>query len=212
MNKNKKREIPLIIRNTLDLDIRLTKVFAECIEDLKPMRKLKAYYKILEISCHGIIWLALSLAFIWILNSKNLYQVQINLITALLLDIIIIAILKALTGRKRPAHNNDPLSIGPDKYAFPSGHASRSMLIFYFFTYIWPVSAIFLTILLMWVFAVVISRILMRRHHILDVCVGLLVGYAEGMLMSILYLNDETCLNLVSWLINEKMAGAEYDV
>lgn len=131
---------------------------------------------------------------------------------ALLLDIIIIAVLKAITRRRRPTVNTDPTSIGPDKFSFPSGHCSRSMLIFYFFKYLYPISSIFLTLMLMWVFAVAISRVLIKKHYFLDVSAGLLVGYVEGMLMSFLYLDEKTCFYLIDWISDEKIPGAEYGV
>lgn len=132
------------------------------------------------------------------------------LFLGLLLDILVIALLKAITRRRRPTV--DPIGVGPDKYSFPSGHASRSMLVLYFFTYLWPIGPIFRLPLLAWVFAVAMSRLLMRKHHLLDISVGLMVGYVEGMLMSLLYLNARTCIGLVTWMTDEKMDGADYDV
>ncbi|KAK9310392.1 hypothetical protein QLX08_000368 [Tetragonisca angustula] len=209
-DKHRKREIPTMLRNILELDVRVTKIFVRSVENVMP--KLKLYYKMLEISCHGIIWIASLLACIWIFNSKSLYQMQVNLLVALILDIIVIAILKSSTRRRRPAVNDDPFSIGPDKYSFPSGHASRSMLVFYFFKYLWPVPDICLSLITIWVFVLVMSRLLMRRHYILDIIAGLFVGYLQGMLMSFLYLEPETCSNLVYWITDEKLDGAEYDV
>lgn len=52
----------------------------------------------------------------------------------------------------------------------------------------------------------------MRRHYILDIIAGLFVGYLQGMLMSFLYLEPKTCSNLVYWITDEKLDGAEYDV
>ncbi|XP_076759131.1 polyisoprenoid diphosphate/phosphate phosphohydrolase PLPP6 isoform X2 [Xylocopa sonorina] len=201
-----------MLRNILNLDIKLTNAFVRCAEKLVPLKHLKMHYRMLEISCHGICWIASLLALIWILNNKNLYQMQVNLMIALLLDVIIVAIVKAGTRRRRPTINDDPLSMGPDKYSFPSGHSSRSLLIFYFFKYLWPVSDIYLTLLLAWVFAVSMSRILMRRHYIIDIGAGLALGYVEGMLMSFLYLDAQTCVNFISWITDEKIDGAEFDV
>lgn len=198
-----------MLKNILALDVHLTKNFVKCMEKLLPKRQLKAYYKMLEISCHGVVWIVSLLALIWIFDNKQLYQMQVNLLMGLFLDVIVIAILKSIARRRRPAVNDDPLSMGPDKYSFPSGHVSRSMLIFYFFKYLWPVSNICLIPLLAWICAVALSRLLMRRHHILDVCAGLIVGYIEGMLTGILYLDKETCIHFILWLTNEKTDAVE---
>ncbi|XP_043586029.1 phospholipid phosphatase 6 isoform X2 [Bombus pyrosoma] len=201
-----------MLNKILDRDVQLTRGVVKCVESLPLMRMLRKHYKMLEISCHAVPWITSILAFIWILNNKNLYQMQVNLLMALILDIIITAILKAYTRRRRPAVNDDPFSLGPDKYSFPSGHASRSVLIFYFFKYLWPVSDICLLSISIWIFAVILSRLLMRRHYILDVSAGIFLGYIEGMLVSILYLESETCSNLIYWITDEKLDGAEYDI
>ncbi|XP_033195218.1 polyisoprenoid diphosphate/phosphate phosphohydrolase PLPP6 isoform X1 [Bombus vancouverensis nearcticus] len=212
MEKHPKREIPSMLNKILDRDVQLTRSVVKCVENLPLMRKLRMHYKMLEISCHAVPWITSILAFIWILNNKNLYQMQVNLLMALILDIIVIAILKAYIRRRRPAVNDDPFSLGPDKYSFPSGHASRSVLIFYFFKYLWPVSDICLLSISIWIFAVILSRLLMRRHYILDISAGIFLGYIEGMLVSILYLESETCSNLIYWITDEKLDGAEYDI
>lgn len=212
MEKHSKREIPSMLNKILDRDVQLTRSVVKCVESFPLMRTLRMHYKMLEISCHAVPWITSILAFIWILNNKNLYQMQVNLLMALILDIVIIAILKAYIRRRRPAVNDDPFSLGPDKYSFPSGHASRSVLIFYFFKYLWPVSDICLLSISIWIFAVILSRLLMRRHYILDISAGIFLGYIEGMLVSILYLESETCSNLIYWITDEKLDGAEYDI
>lgn len=128
------------------------------------------------------------------------------------MDILLIAILKAVTRRRRPAKNDDPFAIGPDKYSFPSGHASRTAFITYFFINLWPVSFIFYPPLLAWTVSVSLSRLLMRRHHILDIVAGVVLGLVNGMFISMIYLDADTCLGLVSWLSDEKMEGGEYHV
>lgn len=123
-----------------------------------------------------------------------------------------VAILKAIIRRRRPATNDDPLSLGPDKYSFPSGHVSRAVFVVYFFLNLWPIPLICVPFLLAWSFSVCISRILMRRHHILDVLAGIVLGIFESLLIGCMYLEEQTCINLISWITDEKMSGAEYDV
>lgn len=135
-----------------------------------------------------------------------------QIITGLLLDIILIALLKAITRRRRPAHNDDPFAIGPDKYSFPSGHASRSAFITYFFLNLWSVPMFLTPPLLAWTISVCVSRLLMRRHHLLDVLFGILLGIVEGLVIKMIYLDSETCLSLVSWLTDEKLDGGDYHV
>ncbi|XP_025263347.1 phospholipid phosphatase 6 [Camponotus floridanus] len=209
METSEKRQIPTLLRKVLAVDAYLTDEFVKLIERFLPLRQLKVHYKLLEISCHGIVWLASSLVLIWILNSKSLYQMQVNLLIGLLLDIFLIAVIKAITRRRRPTSNDDSFTIGPDKYSFPSGHASRAMFIVYFFFYVWPISSMFAPPLLAWCFSVCTSRLLLRRHHIFDVLVGVFLGIFEGLIIGYIYLEQETCINLISWITDEKIHGSE---
>lgn len=128
-----------------------------------------------------------------------------KIISGLLLDIIFVSSLKAVTRRRRPITSSDPFAIGPDKYAFPSGHASRAVFVAYFFFYLWPISLMYTPPLLAWSFSVCMSRLLMRRHHILDVLVGVLLGIFEGLLLGYIYLEQDTCVSLISWITEEKI-------
>jgi len=49
----------------------------------------------------------------------------------------------------------------------------------------------------------------MRRHHVLDVLVGVLLGIFEGLLLGYIYLEEETCISLISWISDEKISGAD---
>ncbi|XP_015184061.1 PREDICTED: presqualene diphosphate phosphatase [Polistes dominula] len=205
MDQTKKRQVPSSLKKILAFDIYLSYAFVTTFEKYVTFKQLKTHYKALEISCHGITWMALTLASIWIFNSTSLYQMQVNLFIGFIIDIFITAILKALTRRRRPAVNDDLFSIGPDKYSFPSGHASRSTFIVYFFLYIWEVPSIFTLSLISWCVCVCLSRLLMRRHNILDICAGIGLGIIEAKFINYLYLSQETCINLISWITSERV-------
>jgi presqualene diphosphate phosphatase len=63
-----------------------------------------------------------------------------------------------------------------------------------------------------WTASVCLSRLLMYRHHILDVCAGIALGMFEALLLSILWMDQDTCVSLLSWMTDEKISGAEYGV
>ena len=124
-----------------------------------------------------------------------------------------VAVLKAFTRRRRPVGNKgDALSFGPDKFSFPSGHVSRAFLILYFFTDLYPLNPIFYPPLIAWSFTVAYSRILLRRHHLLDVIAGVVLGLFQGLLMSYIWLSKSSAFYLVSYITDERFEGAEYDV
>jgi len=203
-----KREIPSTLRKLLVVDAYLTDTFVNWAEQVSFLRLLKAHHKVLDLSCHSIAWLATNLMLIWVFNNANLYQMQVNLLIGLLLDIILIVILKAATRRRRPMTD---CNFASEKDSFPSGHSSRTAFITYFFLNLCP--ALLICILcLAWSFSVCMSRLLMRRHHILDILVGIALGIFQGLLIEYIYLEQEICASLVWWITDEKISGAEYDV
>lgn len=126
-----------------------------------------------------------------------------------MLDIILVALLKAATRRRRPAIDG---SCAPKKDSFPSGHSSRAALLTYFFLNLWPVPLICIPFLLAWFLSICMSTLLKRKHYIVDILAGIALGIFQGLLVGYIYLEQETCANLVWWITSEKISGAEYDV
>lgn len=127
---------------------------------------------------------------------------QINFFIGLILDIIFVAVLKAVTRRRRPS--DDPYAFGPDKYSFPSGHASRSIFVLIFFTVLSPISIFFWPPIFAWAMAVCVSRILLSRHHILDIIAGILLGLFEIVFLSIIWFDKEWSEWIMLWLADDR--------
>lgn len=135
-------------------------------------------------------------------------------VTGLILDIFFVAILKAYTRRKRPVANRDDAlgQIGPDVFSFPSGHASRAVYVAFFFIVLEPLNFMIWPPLLAWSTSICVSRVLMRRHHILDVFAGIVLGILESCLLGLLWIGEDTTKNLMWYLSDEKLDGGEYHV
>lgn len=133
-------------------------------------------------------------------------------ISGLILDIVVCAIIKAVVRRRRPIPMNKLLEIGPDKFSFPSGHASRAVMIAFILTYVSPVSMFLYPPILAWAYAVSISRVLVERHYILDVVAGATIGILQGLFMSLIWLSQTTSASILSSLSDEKLDGGEYHV
>ncbi|XP_077301830.1 polyisoprenoid diphosphate/phosphate phosphohydrolase PLPP6-like [Arctopsyche grandis] len=206
-----KRNVPQGLKMILSKDIALTKFFIDKTKHLTLFRSIKNHHRMLEVSCHGIMWLAVCLGSVWLLGAPSLYQLQANLLIALIFDIIVIAFLKAFTRRRRPTPAGAG-DFGPDKFSFPSGHASRAGLLMYIFVFIHPFSILLIPPIMAWVTTVCFSRVIAERHYILDVIIGLLIGIVEGMLFSVLWLGEDTALYLINYLSDEKFYGGEYHV
>lgn len=125
---------------------------------------------------------------------------------------MVIAVIKAIVRRRRPVPMNKLLELGPDKYSFPSGHASRATLVAITLIYLDPVWIVFYPPLLAWVTAVSISRVLAERHYLLDVIAGVGVGILEALFMCLIWLSQNASVSIISSLSDEKKDGGEYHV
>lgn len=187
-----------------DLDVKLTDRFVTYLLQFASFKSLKIHCKFLEISCDGIAWLCTWVAFIWLINSKNLYQMQVNMLLGLLLDIVVVAVLKALVRRRRPAVVKDALVIGPDKFSFPSGHASRAFYVLIFFTKLHTLPIVFWMPMTAWAVSVVISRLILRRHFILDVIAGALIGICEALFIGLIWMSEEAAASLLGLITEDE--------
>ncbi|EFN66588.1 Presqualene diphosphate phosphatase [Camponotus floridanus] len=207
--EEEKRKVPSTLKTLLAVDAYLTNILVNSAQQFSILRQLEIHYMVLKISCHGIVWLITNLVLLWIVNNSNLYQMQVNLSIGLLLNIIIIAVLKAASRRRRPNANDN---LFPNKDSFPSGNAAHVAFITYFFLNLWPVPLIYVPPLLAWSFSVCMSKLLMRINYIGDILAGIALGILQGMLVGYIYMEQETCTHLVWWITDEKTSGAEYDV
>lgn len=58
-----------------------------------------------------------------------------------------------------------------------------------------------------WTISVSLSRLLLYRHHILDILAGATLGILEAFLLSILWLGKDSSKWIMSWLSDEKLPG-----
>eukprot|EP00042_Codosiga_hollandica_P032614 m.209994 g.209994 ORF g.209994 m.209994 type:complete len:110 (-) comp53955_c0_seq8:139-468(-) len=99
--------------------------------------------------------------------------------------------IKVVVARPRPAHNRVVgdmfATISPtiDAYGFPSGHSTKSAVIASFLAYTYTHPAVS-PLVLLWAM-VALSRVLLGRHHLLDVVFGLLSGYCVYAFMFFLH-------------------------
>nr|CAH7713221.1 unnamed protein product [Callosobruchus chinensis] len=210
-----KRRPPESVQKILKFDSNVTNHFVTLVNKHLPfMNSLKMHYQALEISCHGIPWFAFWIAFTWLFNNAHLVQMQVNMLLGLTTDIIFVAIAKAYFRRKRPITNtNDPLGqMGPDIYSFPSGHASRSVFVAYFFLVLYPFHFVCYPPILAWTTCICLSRILMRRHYILDVIAGICLGLLNGLLVGWLWIGQDTALWMINYISDDKLDGGEFHV
>ncbi len=135
----------------------------------------------LELSGHGVPWFTfavLLLAVYLYTGEEFYYNYGLNLLAILLMDIFVVAPLKLLVKRPRPALNcgTIPMSVSSvDNYAFPSGHASRCVALAALFCYLPPFHT-HTHLWYIWAIVVSVSRVGLGRHHVLDIGAGMLAG------------------------------------
>lgn len=108
--------------------------------------------------------------------------------------------------------NDQWVSIGPDVYSFPSGHVSRAFFITFYFSKLYPLDNLIVLCLSTWAIAVSSSRILLRRHHLLDVLAGIILGYLVSIGLSVIWMDQSTAEYIVSYVSDDKLDGGEYHV
>jgi len=192
-----KREIPTGIKKLLEVDVKLSKEFVEIVNKKYPIDTIRTHLKSLEISCHGIPWLVFTIAGLY-LTSNSIF---INLLLGLIIDIVIVAVTKAFTRRRRPAYNIDDQHAtfkSVDKFSFPSGHATRAVMLAVFFSFLSPLPLLLWVPVILWSLAVSVSRVVLGRHHILDVVAGIMIGLVEAVILSMVWRNEEQAANMIN--------------
>lgn len=139
---------------------------------------------------------------------------NISVFTGLIYDIMLVAFIKSVTRRNRPPSNKTKemfLARGPDKFSFPSGHASRAVWVALFFTrWVYPEMFILWKVLLYaWAASVCVSRVLLRRHYILDVFSGAALGFAEVLLSGLLWVGPNACKAIGDWIATAEDSDTE---
>ena len=150
----------------------------------------------------GIPWLFVAIAGLYTSGSAFF----LNLLLALVLDIVVVGIIKAFTSRRRPAYNVDDQFATVkmvDKFSFPSGHATRAVMVGTVLCVVQPVHVVLRLPVLVWSVSVSVSRVLLGRHHVLDVLAGAVIGVVQALVMGALWRTEEQAKYMMSLTSDE---------
>uniref|UniRef100_A0A8C6YT34 Polyisoprenoid diphosphate/phosphate phosphohydrolase PLPP6 n=1 Tax=Nothoprocta perdicaria TaxID=30464 RepID=A0A8C6YT34_NOTPE len=164
----------------LAADLWASRRLGVCAAEGSPCAAARPLLRLVEVSGHGLPWLLGTAYGLWRSGSAAAREVLLNLLFALLLDLVLVAVVKGLVRRPRPAHNKMDMfaTISVDKYSFPSGHATRAALVCRFVLHHLVLAAPLRVLVVLWALVVSLSRVMLGRHNVTDVLFGLLLGYA----------------------------------
>ncbi|XP_070614280.1 inactive phospholipid phosphatase 7 [Erythrolamprus reginae] len=184
----------------LAIDISFSKRLGVCASNSASWGNARSMVNLIGITGHGIPWIGGTL--ICLVKSSTLagQEVLLNLLLALLLDIIIVAGLQKIAKRKGPYDVSPGILdyLTMDVYAFPAGHASRAAMVSKFFLNHLVLAVPLRILLILWAFLVGLSRIMVGRHHVTDVLSGFFFGYVQFRLVETLWMSSNTCQMLIS--------------
>uniref|UniRef100_G3SN04 Polyisoprenoid diphosphate/phosphate phosphohydrolase PLPP6 n=1 Tax=Loxodonta africana TaxID=9785 RepID=G3SN04_LOXAF len=192
----------IALRSLLAIDLWLSKKLGVCARERSAWGSVRPLMKLLEISGHGIPFLLGTLYCLSRSDSWAGREVLMNLLFALLLDLLLVALIKGLVRRRRPAHNQMDMfvTLSVDKYSFPSGHATRAALVSRFILNHLVLAIPLRVLTVLWAFLVGLSRVMLGRHNVTDVAFGFLLGYLQYSIVDYCWLSPHNApLLFVLW-------------
>lgn len=186
----------------LAIDLWLSKRLGVCACEDSSWGSMRPLMKLIEISGHGIPWLAGTVYCLYKSDSAAGQEVMLNLLMGLLLDLVLVCIVKAVVRRRRPAHNRMDMfaTFSVDAYSFPSGHSTRAAMCGRFLLSHLVLAAPLRVLVLLWVAIVGLSRVLLGRHNVTDVMFGFWMGYWQYNLVEMLWISPQALQGLLGQL------------
>ena len=108
MAERNKRDLPDWLFQILEWDKKITKTAFEWFDGHFGYKKYRSHMKALELSGHGLIWLVVCFAMLYFGFDPSLWM---NMLMLQVLDIILIAVTKAIARRRRPALSEDDMFV-----------------------------------------------------------------------------------------------------
>ncbi|XP_005998570.1 polyisoprenoid diphosphate/phosphate phosphohydrolase PLPP6 [Latimeria chalumnae] len=184
----------IALRSLLAIDLWMSKRLGVCAGENSSWGSARPLMKLIEISGHGIPWITCTLYCLFKSDSSAGQEVMLNLLFALILDLILVGTIKALVRRRRPTHNKMDMfaTFSVDKYSFPSGHATRAAMGARFFLNHLVLAVPLRVLVVLWATIVGLSRVMLGRHNVTDVVFGFFMGYMQYSLVEYLWLSSGT--------------------
>ncbi|XP_073499101.1 polyisoprenoid diphosphate/phosphate phosphohydrolase PLPP6 [Phyllobates terribilis] len=184
----------IALRSLLAVDLWMSKKMGVCAREGSSWGSARPMMKLVEISGHGIPWIAGTVYCLYRSDSSAGREVILNLLFALLLDLILVGIVKGIVKRRRPTQNRMDMfaTFSVDKYSFPSGHATRAAMVSRFMLNHLVLAVPVRMLVMLWAIVVCLSRVMLGRHNVTDVAFGFFMGHMQYSLVEYFWLSPNT--------------------
>lgn len=165
-----------MIRKFLEIDVRHSRrlTVAERPGLLRTLAKFFAH------SGDSWFWLA-GLALLAVLGGEFWRGRAVTLAAAILVTAVLVLAIKFVVRRQRPAGEWGAIYRATDPHSFPSGHATRAVLLAVLGLGLGP--SWFGLLLLAWAPLVILARVAMGVHYLSDVLAGGVLGVVMGLVL-----------------------------
>ncbi|XP_072548810.1 inactive phospholipid phosphatase 7 [Salminus brasiliensis] len=190
----------IAMNSLLAIDIHLSKRLGVCVNTASSWGSVRSVFTLLALTGHGITWICGTLVCLTRSNTLAGQEVLVNLLLALVLDILTVAGVQKLVKRKGPWEMTPGFLdyVAMDVYSFPAAHASRAAMVSKFLLSHLVLAVPLRILLVVWAFLVGLSRVLLGRYHVTDMACGFALGLLHFSLVETVWLSSNTCQTLIS--------------
>ncbi|KAK5878867.1 inactive phospholipid phosphatase 7 [Pseudochaenichthys georgianus] len=190
-----------IAKNSLlAIDICLSKRMGVCAYTYSSCGGCRSMVSLMSFTGHGITWIIGTLLCLTRSNTLAGQEVLVNLLLALIVDVLTVAGVQRLVKRRGPWEMMPSLldCVAMDLYSFPAAHASRAAMVSKFLLSHLVLAVPLRILLVLWAVLVGMSRVLLGKHHLTDMVCGFALGLLHFSLMETVWLSSSTCQTIIS--------------
>ncbi|KAB5522262.1 hypothetical protein PHYPO_G00157550 [Pangasianodon hypophthalmus] len=190
----------IAVSSLLAIDIHLSKRLGVCARASSPWGSARSVVTLLALTGHGLTWIGGTLVCLTRSSTEAGQEVLINLLLALVLDILTVAGVQKLVKRRGPWEMSPGFldCMAMDVYSFPAAHASRAAMVSRFLLSHLVLAVPLRVLLVLWAVLVGLSRVLLGQHHVTDMACGFALGSLHFSLVETVWLPSSACQTLLS--------------
>ncbi|XP_056146879.1 inactive phospholipid phosphatase 7 [Lampris incognitus] len=190
----------IAMNSLLAIDISLSKRMGVCAYTSSSWGGCRSMVVLLALTGHGVTWITGTIVCLTRSNTLAGQEVLVNLLLALILDVMTVAGVQRLVKRRGPWEMTPGFLdyVAMDVYSFPAAHASRAAMVSKFLLSHLVLAVPLRILLILWAFLVGMSRVLLGKHHLTDTVCGFALGLLHFSLMETVWLPSSTCQTLIS--------------